>query len=154
MKQIHAAAKLLSRILEILKKQIDTLFYNQFFQKSFENFQKYKNLTYVRGDISICMCTEFQVNNLGNGAFRAFQRPKMATFRDNPCITKNFFRFYSFLQAPNVVLMSFFELQTINNLKTCIMRQNDPNHKIDLVTYDDLDLTFRSRKAQNDALEC
>ena len=156
MEQIHAATKLLSRILETFEKKLALYFITNFFFKIVSKIIKnLKTSTYVRGDISICMCTKFQVNTFENGLFRAFQRPKMATFRDNPTHNQEFvFHFYSFLQAPNVVLTSFFVLMTIKQPKNMYHEAKWPKSQDwprDLGwPWPDL----RSRKAQNDALEC
>ena len=87
----------------------------------------------------ISLCTKFHVKIFVNDIFGAFQSPKIATFHGFPVhYTNQTFLFVVFirtyLREPNVGIKTFFKLRTIKQPKTCSMRLNDSNHKIDLVT--------------------
>ena len=76
------------------------------FHHIFGDNQKFQNtVLYVRGDVLISMCTKFQVDTFENGVFMAFQRPKMATFRD---IRMHYHAFLFFVFIRNLTLQTRF----------------------------------------------
>ena len=92
-------------------------------------------------ETSRLLCAKFQVDTVENDIFRAFQRPKMATFQDilmhYQAFVFLFLHVGNFFHALNsvigkVIFLSQDDKTTQKHVG--IMKLNDPNHKINLVT--------------------